>query len=194
MIPDVADDPWAHGLPTLPARRVHLRAMRADDAPSLLAIYGDPLVARWGFDPPMKTMEDALALVLSCARLAAERTLFHWGMAQVEDDVIIGHTTLFQLDRENRRCEIGYSLRRDLWGRGLATEAVGRVIDFAFDRLDLRRIEADVDPRNEGSLRVLAKLGFVKEGLFRERWEKDGELEDSVMLGLLRRDRPRFPG
>jgi ribosomal-protein-alanine N-acetyltransferase len=183
------DDPFAHGLPTLEATRVRLRAMRAEDAPALMAIYGDALVARWGFDPPMKTLDDAMALVLSCARLAAERTLFHWGMAQVEDDVIIGHTTLFQVDRENRRCEIGYSLRRDLWGRGLATEAVGRVIDFAFGPLDLRRLEADVDPRNEGSLRVLAKLGFVREGLFRERWEKNGEVEDAVMLGLLRRER-----
>ncbi len=187
----VSDDFWANGLPVLESRRVRLRPMVVADAPALIPIYGDPIVAQWGFAPPVATLEDAQALVLSCGRLVQARTLFHWGLSLVEDDVIVGHSTLFQMDLKNRRAEVGYSLRRDLWGRGIVTEALDLLIDLAFGPLDLRRLEADVDPRNLGSLRVLEKVGFQREGLLRERWETEAGVDDTVILGLLRRERSR---
>jgi RimJ/RimL family protein N-acetyltransferase len=52
----------------------------------------------------------------------------------------------------------------------------------------MRRIEADVDPRNENSLRILGRLGFKQEGLLRERWNVGGEIQDSAILGLLARE------
>jgi ribosomal-protein-alanine N-acetyltransferase len=54
--------------------------------------------------------------------------------------------------------------------------------------MDLRRLEADTDPRNAPSIRALERLGFVREGLLRERWVVAGEVSDSALLGLLRRD------
>ena len=73
-------------------------------------------------------------------------------------------------------------------------EALTAVIDYAFGELDLNRIEADTDPRNERSTRLLEHLAFVKEGLFRERCIVDGEVSDSAMYGLLRRDWERRAG
>ena len=70
----------------------------------------------------------------------------------------------------------------------MGTEAAAALIAFAFARLDLRRIEADADPRNVGSIRVLEKLGFVREGFLRERWDIGGEIQDAVLFGLLRRE------
>ena len=64
-------------------------------------------------------------------------------------------------------------------------QALDAVIDFAFTTLKLHRLEADVDPDNAGSLGVLEKLGFEREGLFRDRWLLYGKWVDSVMLGLL---------
>lgn len=181
-------DPWAHGLPRIEGGRVRLRALTPRDAPAQLSIYGDPEVTRLGYAPPMKDLADAHALVESTAHLARERTLFHWGIARTEDDLAIGHTTLFHLEMTHGRGEVGYSLRRDLWGRGLVSEALSLLIGFAFDRVGLRRLEADVDPRNLGSLRVLEKQGFRREGYLRERWSQAGELQDGVLLGLLRRE------
>jgi ribosomal-protein-alanine N-acetyltransferase len=184
-----AIDPWADGLPTLPGTRIRLRALEPRDAPAQVVIYGDPEVRRYGYAPPMESDADGLAVVENAARLARERTIFHWCVASTEDDVAIGHATLFHLETTHRRAEIGYSLRRDLWGRGLVSEAVGVLLEFAFDRLDLHRVEADVDPRNLGSLRVLEKHGFVREGYLRERWQAaGGEVDDGVFLGLLRRE------
>ena len=65
------------------------------------------------------------------------------------------------------------------------SEALATLLDFAFGTLKLRRLEADVDPRNENSLRILGRLGFRREGLLRERWNVNGEIQDSVFLGLL---------
>ena len=64
--------------------------------------------------------------------------------------------------------------------------ALTLLIDHSFGELGLHRIEADVDPRNTASLRLLEKLGFRREGHLRERYFKDGEIQDSIMLGLLR--------
>jgi len=67
-------------------------------------------------------------------------------------------------------------------------QAVEAVIEFAFNSLDLHRIEADVDSENIPSIGLLEKLGFVREGLFRHRWRVYGEWQDSVMLALLKQE------
>jgi RimJ/RimL family protein N-acetyltransferase len=67
-------------------------------------------------------------------------------------------------------------------------EALSALLDYGFTELNLNRVEADTDPRNERSARLLERLGFSKEGLFRERFIVDGEVSDSAMYGLLRRD------
>jgi RimJ/RimL family protein N-acetyltransferase len=65
------------------------------------------------------------------------------------------------------------------------SEALRLLVDFAFGSLGLHRLEADVDPRNGPSLRLLERLGFRREGLLRERYHAQGEIQDSVILGLL---------
>jgi ribosomal-protein-alanine N-acetyltransferase len=64
------------------------------------------------------------------------------------------------------------------------------VLSLAFGALQLRRIEADIDPRNEASCRLIERVGFQREGLLRERWQVDGETQDSALYGLLARDWP----
>jgi [ribosomal protein S5]-alanine N-acetyltransferase len=67
-------------------------------------------------------------------------------------------------------------------------EALSALLDYAFTELNLNRVEADTDPRNERSARLLDRLKFSKEGLFRERCIVDGEISDAAMYGLLRRE------
>jgi RimJ/RimL family protein N-acetyltransferase len=68
------------------------------------------------------------------------------------------------------------------------SEALIALLDFAFGTLALRRLEADVDPRNANSLRILGKLGFQREGLLRERWNVAGEIQDTAFYGLLAKE------
>jgi RimJ/RimL family protein N-acetyltransferase len=67
-------------------------------------------------------------------------------------------------------------------------EALQEVLRYAFETLDLNRLEADIDPRNLASARTLERLGFQKEGHLRERWIVSGEVSDTWLYGLLRRE------
>ena len=67
-------------------------------------------------------------------------------------------------------------------------ETLKAVLNYAFDVLNLHRIEADVDPRNDASVRTLERLGFQREGYLRERWQVNGEIQDAFFYGLLRPD------
>jgi RimJ/RimL family protein N-acetyltransferase len=67
-------------------------------------------------------------------------------------------------------------------------EALARLIDYAFSELGLNRLEADVDPDNVASTRLLKKLGFGLEGRLKQRWIVNGRVSDSEIYGLVRED------
>ena len=188
-----APDPFADGLPTLaaPSGRVRLRHPNDADLDALARLFSDDGELRyWSHG----ALADRAAVVQYLAGIQEgwrERTLFQWGITvpgDAETDALVGTVTLLAWDRANRRAEIGFIVRPDWQGQGVATEAVGAVLRFAFAEMDLRRVEADADPDNAGSLALLARLGFQREGLARQRWLTFGTWKDSVMLGLLRDD------
>jgi ribosomal-protein-alanine N-acetyltransferase len=175
-------------LPTLTGARVHLRWLVAGDVSALHEVFSDPEVMRYWSRTPFTDAghEEARALLASIERAFTSQTLFQWGIARRADDRIVGTCTLAHVDASNRRAELGYALGRAHWGHGLMGEALALLLSFAFGDLGLRRLEADVDPRNTPSIRTLERLGFQREGLLRERWEVGGELQDSALFGLLR--------
>ena len=183
-----AGAPREGGLPTLRGSRVHLRHLTTDDVDDLHAIFSDPEVARFLAIRCQTSREMTEEFLAGIHEGFHTRTLFQWGIES--GGRIVGTTTLGGLDWDNRRAEIGFALARTAWGRGLMLDALAAVLDHAFGELGLHRIEADVDPRNAPSLRVLEKLGFRREGYLRERYIKDGDIQDSVIFGLLRGDRP----
>lgn len=180
--------PLLAGLPTLEGTRVRLRQIDDADVPALFTIFGDPDVTRyWSW--AAFTEEAAARRLLEDTRQGLEQgTLLQWGITTRQDDALVGTCTLARPNAEHRRAEIGFALARTAWGKGYASDAVRLAIDYAFDVLDLNRLEADVDPRNMGSLRTLEKLGFMREGYQRERYHVNGEVQDSVLLGLLRHE------
>jgi RimJ/RimL family protein N-acetyltransferase len=86
-----------------------------------------------------------------------------------------------------RSATMGYCLDEAAWSQGFATEAAGALLQWAFDTLDLNRVQAETDTRNTASSRVLEKLGFIREGTLREDCIVQGEVSDTWVYGLLRR-------
>jgi [ribosomal protein S5]-alanine N-acetyltransferase len=82
--------------------------------------------------------------------------------------------------------EFGYWLGEPYWGQGIATAAAKAVAAYAFESLDLERLEAGVFMWNPASMRVLEKVGFVREGISKRSVFKDGQLVDRAMYALLR--------
>ena len=181
-----APDPFADGLPTLAAARLRLRSLGDPDLPALVAIFGDATHLRYWSHGPIADADAARAYLDGIAAGWRERSLFQWGIEEAATRQIVGTVTLAGWDRDNRRADLGFILRPGAEGRGLATEAVRTALAFAFGTMGLRRVEADVDPDNAASLRLLERLGFRREGLLRDRWFTFfGEWKDSVILGLL---------
>lgn len=175
-------------LPTLDATRVRLRWLTSTDVDALYAVFSDRTMMRYWSTPAMTERREAEDYLRRIHEGFAGKTLFQWGVERKEDSRILGTCTLFHLDPANGRAEVGYALASAYWKKGLMSEALTALLDFSFGALKLRRLEADVDPRNDRSLRILGKLGFRREGLLRARWNVAGEIQDSVFLGLLARE------
>ena len=133
----------------------------------------------------MRDIAEARASVERAKGFFPERVALRWSISRPADDRMIGHLSLFSFSEQSGRAEIGYGLARPHWGQGFMHEALIAVVDYAFGPLDLRRLEADIDPRNHASLRALERLGFAREGLLRERWQVGDEISDSALMGLL---------
>jgi ribosomal-protein-alanine N-acetyltransferase len=175
-------------LPTIEASRVSLRWISEGDVDAFYAIYSNPEVMRYWSTPPLADRQAAANLMKKIQEDWKRRVILKWGIALRADDQLIGSITLFNLDFNHRRAEIGYALGRDHWGQGYMNEALMALLKHAFEVLDLHRIEADVDPRNAASIKTLERLGFKREGYLRERWQINGKIQDAFFYGLLRRE------
>ena len=173
-------------LPTLRTPRLAIRPLAPSDSGALFAIFSDPEVTRYWSSPAMQSIEEAEALLAGIEECFRDRSLFQWGLAKAADDQVIGTCTLGALQWTHRRGELGFALARAFWRQGYVREALPEVMRFAFVDLDLCRLEADVDPRNTASLRVIENLGFKREGYLRERYHVNGEVQDAAFYGLLR--------
>jgi RimJ/RimL family protein N-acetyltransferase len=176
---------------TLTTERLLLRWMNEDDVDAHYAVFSDPVVARYWSSEPWTDIEQARQGIASTTAAYADGSGVRFGIVLRKSGELsgelIGNVSLHHFFEQNRRCEIGYALASKHWGQGYATEALRAAIQYGFDTLNLNRIEADIDPRNIGSARVLEKVGFRKEGTMPERWIVFGEFADTVNYGLLKR-------
>jgi ribosomal-protein-alanine N-acetyltransferase len=173
---------------TLVTPRLTLRPPRRGDEDDLFAIHSDPEVMRYFSEPPWTDPDRPARQIDEDADRFEREESFRFAIVLNATGRQIGNCTLFSLHRQNRRAEIGYALARSHWGHGYMHEALQALLGFAFTDLDLHRLEADIDPRNGASAAALVRLGFQEEGLLRERWIVAGEVCDSQLYGLLRRE------
>lgn len=175
-------------LPVLDGTRVRVRGIVTDDFDAFYALHSDPCVMRYWSFPAWTAREQAREYFAAACNGRDAARMLCWGIAERETDRLIGAVTLYDIDRAQGRAAVGYALAPAWWGRGLAREALACVLAHAFDDLALRRVEADIDPRNAASCRLVERLGFMREGLLRERWHVAGELCDTALYGVLARE------
>lgn len=175
-------------IPFLSGARVRLRALAASDVDALFALHSDARVMRYWSCPAWTARQQAIDHVARMTRERESLEFYPWATTLADDDALVGTCSLFGIDHENQRATIGYALMAELWGRGLASEMLRLALDFAFDALDLNRIEADIDPLNLASCTLVERAGFEREGFLRERWRVGGGVQDTALYGLLRKD------
>lgn len=176
-------------IPELHGRGVRLRALAPRDADALFALHSDERVMQFWSFPAWTERQQAVDQIARYARERETMEFYPWVATLPDDDELIGTCSLFGVHREHLRGVIGYALRPAFWGRGIAGEMLRLALDFAFDGLGLNRIEADIDPLNTASCRLVERAGFRREGYLRERWRVGGGVQDTALYGLLRKDR-----
>lgn len=169
--------------------RVWLREFDIADAPAVQRWTGDPEVVQY---VPLGPTDDAGARSyvagLVSEATAAERDNYTLAVIERKTNDLVGAVALTIDSQRHRRAELGYLLRRDRWGQGLASEASRLVVDFGFEDLGVHRVWAVCDPRNAASVGVLRKLGMQREGLLRDDLLIAGEWRDSELYAVLAGD------
>ncbi|MFC8566963.1 GNAT family N-acetyltransferase [Streptomyces sp. NPDC057245] len=174
--------------PSLHTARLRLRPFEDADANDLFALHSSARILRYWDSPPWTERSRAETFLRTCRRMEQEGTGARLAVERTGDGMFVGWCTLHSWNPDFRSASLGYCYDDTVWGRGYATEAARALLGWAFGTLDLNRVQAEADTRNAASARVLEKLGFVREGTLREDCVVDGDVSDSWIYGLLRRE------
>jgi len=178
-------DPFEVPVPELATERLCLRLLSVEDAPAVHAYACDPEVARFTLWPPHESLE----FTRDFLRLLAHPAFLSWAVVPRDCGELAGMVFLHSLNRHHRKAEIAFNLAKRHWRKGFATEAAAKVLDFAFHRLGLNRIEATCMPANHSSRRVLEKTGMAHEGRMRRSHFRYDGAHDMDLFAILREER-----
>lgn len=172
--------------PTLKTERLLLREVQHRDAKDILVSFGDFEVQK--YNGPVLDLNGVHDMVTDMRATYAKKMSLAWGITRQGDETVLGMVGLWDWNKYHRRAMLGYDLARVYWGNGFATEAITAVLRFAFDpaQMNLNRVDAYTIADNQGSVRLLERLGFTREGTRRGySWEEDGTFHDSAIYGML---------
>jgi [ribosomal protein S5]-alanine N-acetyltransferase len=171
--------------PILLTERLILRKISPDDAPELFFMRTDERVMRYIDKPRAKTIDETLAFVKKIHDLEANNNAVTWAITLKTDPKLIGTVCLWNLQKEHYRAEVGYALHPDHHRKGIMDEVLRTVIDYGFNTVKLHSIEANVNPANEASIKLLEKNKFVREAYYRENYFFEGKFLDTAIYSLL---------
>ncbi|AWB43325.1 N-acetyltransferase [Paenibacillus sp. CAA11] len=169
--------------------------MGREDAPALFTYWSDRDVVRYMNVPPFGSEEEAWEMINLLNGLSETEDAMRWGIELKDGGLLIGSCGFNNWELDGAyRAEIGYEIGQEHWGQGYMSEALTALLEYGYNTMGLNRIEGLVDPRNEGSIRLLERVGFKNEGLLREYQQSQGEFVDLYMFSLLKREYQRGEG
>ncbi len=172
--------------PELTTDRLLLRRMLVNDAPEIFFLRSDAAVLKFLGKEPAATIEEAVDFIKLIDDNVDSNTAINWVIAlQDEPGIAIGTICFWQIQKENYRAEIGYVLHPDYWRQGIMKEAILKVLEYGFEKMQLHSVEARVNANNIASAAVLEATGFAREGYFREDFYFNGKFEDTAVYSRL---------
>jgi len=172
--------------PIIDTDRLHLRPLAARDAEALFAIMSDAEAMRFWDWPPFRELQTVREIVAGQIVTMEGGQACYWAACLKGTGAAIGTCDLSDIDRHNRRAEVGFAFHRSYWGNGYALEAMTAVVAHAFTEMDLERLGARLHAANHASRRLLERLGFSYEGRLVGHVLREGQRRDCLMYGLLR--------
>lgn len=170
--------------PVLETEHFQLRELTKEDAPHLYGYFSDEEVVQYYGLEPFIRKEQADQFVTQVKSGFRNGMMIRWAIVDKQTGELLGTVGYHNWNRQHRRAEIGYELKKEVWRRGIMTEVLETVIPFGFDRLLLNRIGATVRAENVSSRELLRKFGFSEEGILQEYQYYLGAFYDLLMYGL----------
>lgn len=171
--------------PTITTGRLVLRQLADTDAPGIFILRSDKRVLEFIDIVPANNIEDALAFIHKINKYIAGNECVYWGIASKEDDKLIGTICMWNILKEHYRAEVGFALLPDQQGKGLMSEALAALLNYAFSEMKLHSIEGRVHPGNAASIKLMERNKFVREAYFKEDYFVNGKFGDTAVYSLL---------
>ena len=175
-------------MPTLETPRLRLRKLTIRDAQDIFDYSQDAQVARYVLWDAQRNLSEARGYIRYMLRKYRMGDPASWGIEWKENGRIIGTIGFMWIQKENAAAEVGYSLSRGYWNRGIMTEALEAVLRHGFRTMNLNRIEAQHELPNTASGAVMRKCGMRHEGTLRQRLMNKGKFVDVELYAILRSD------
>jgi len=179
-----------YNMPTkLIGKQIIVRELRKSDAEDLQNNINDKNIVRFMTNIPHPySKRDALNFFKKISRYRKTKKDAAFGIALKTTNKVIGGIGMHKIDKGNNNVELGYWLGKKYWGREIATEAVGLVLDLVFKKWKFHRVYANTFHKNIASQKVLKKFGFKLEGRTREKWWRENQWHDVLNFGILDRE------
>ena len=178
---------WRQALPVMAGSNFTLRELRKEDAPSLLAMLTSEEVSRF-ISPPPTTVEGFERFIAWTHRERMAGSYACYGIVPAGMDTAIGIFQVRSLEPGFGTAEWGFAMGSEYWGSGIFAEGASLILEFAFDVIGTRRLEARAATANGRGNGALRKLGAVQEGVLRRSFLRNGQYYDQVLWGILAED------
>lgn len=175
---------YNYPIPTLKLGEDYLlRPQQIEDVEAFLDYYGDEAVGQYILAKTPKTLADAKAEVEYCMQLFQRRQGIYWAIARKSDNRMIGAVG-FYMNNHHHRAELSYDLHKAYWRQGITSQAILILMNHLFRYAGIQRIEALTTQDNLASVKLLEKLGFVREGTLRNYRYFNNRSHDVEMFGI----------
>ncbi len=178
---------WKQALPVMAGSTFTLRELRKEDAPSLMAMLTTEEVSRF-ISPPPTTVEGFERFIAWAHRERAAGNYACYAVVPAGMTTAIGIFQVRSLEPGFGTAEWGFAMGSEYWGSGMFSEGARLILDFAFNVIGTRRLEARAATANGRGNGALRKLGAVQEGVLRRSFLRNGQYYDQVLWGILAED------
>ncbi|BAY84234.1 GCN5-related N-acetyltransferase [Calothrix parasitica NIES-267] len=178
--------------PELETQNLILRQVNQSDSRDIFQHLSDKEVLKYHDLEAFTNIKQAKNIIAIFDEKFHSNQMIRWGIANKENNIIIGTCGFHNWVQKSFQAEIGYELSQAYWQKGIMTEALTNIIKFGFEKMELNRISATVMLDNIASMKLLDKLGFEEEGVLREYGFWKGEFHDLKMFSLLKKEASRY--
>lgn len=171
--------------PILITDRLVLRRKTQADAEAWYFFRTDPGMMKYLDKEPAKDLQEVKDLIKRVNEGEDLGDSIAWAISLKDNPEMIGSISFWRTMKEHHRAEIGYVLHTNFQGKGIMMEAAKVVLDYGFGKMKLHSVEANINPANDASRKMLERLNFVKEAHFKENYYFNGVFLDSAIYSLI---------